>query len=378
LILKQYIGRELIKTTLAVTSVLCLVFLCHQLIRLLAKVAAGKLSTAMLMNILFLQLPYLLGLLLPIGVYFAVILVFSRMYVDHEMTIYSTCGLSRWQILAMVLPSTLWMMLLVAALTLGLNPQLLAVQAKLLQQSPTRLLADTLIPGRFHIVNGGKQVYYVESIDRESDTAHKVFLARREANTEDPSKSQGARWSVLSAATGKRYQDSNGIDYIVAEYGNRYLGQAGQAEFQWTQFTSLASFLQSATTSPLLFTYASMSSRSLWQLRKKDLLAAAELQWRIIVPLSVPVLALLALPLSYVRPRHGRYSSLIPAILIYIIFANAMFISRRYLESGRLSPTIGLWGVILFTSVFASILQTDWRAVWTRQRSYLEKKGICA
>lgn len=308
-----------------------------------------------------LQMPYLLGLLLPVGMYLAVLLVFSRMYVDHEMTICKACGLSRWQILWMIVPSCVVVTLLVAAMTLGLNPQLLAIQTQLLQESPTKLLVDTLMPGRFHVAGDGKQVYYVESIERETDTAKQVFVAKRTASKGQDGKT-AAIWSVLSAESGNREQDEQGIDYIITKQGYRYLGQPGQAKFQWVQFATLSTFLDTVSAPPLHLTQAGMSNPALWQARKTDLHAEAELQWRLAVPLSVPVLALLAVPLSYVRPRQGRYGPLLPAILVYIVFANFMFVSRSWLESGQLAPELGLWWILVAAFSLGLILQMNgWR-----------------
>ena len=203
MIIKRYFGRELLKTTFSVTLVLCFVFLCNQLVRLLGRVAAGKLSIQVLLKIILLQIPYLVGLLLPIGMYLAVLLVFSRLYVDHEMAVLSACGLSRWQIIRMILPTSLMVMLLVAAMTLVLNPKLLAIQTQLIQESPTKLLVETLTPGRFHVANDGKQVYYVESIDRETDTAKQVFMANHES-PKGRAPGTAATWSVISAQSGHR------------------------------------------------------------------------------------------------------------------------------------------------------------------------------
>src|SRR3546814_8269688 len=47
----------------------------------------------------------------------------------------------------------------------------------------------------------------------------------------------------------------------------------------------------------------------------------AELQWRVGAPIAVLVLTLLAVPLSYIRPRQGRYGKLVIGILAYLIYS---------------------------------------------------------
>lgn len=72
---------------------------------------------------------------------------------------------------------------------------------------------------------------------------------------------------------------------------------------------------------------------------------AAELEWRLSMPLSVIILGLLGVPLSRVNPRQGRFARLVPAVLIYIIYVNMLFVSRSWLEHGKISPWLGLWWV---------------------------------
>ena len=363
LTIKRYLNRELLKTTCSITLILCMVFLSNQLIRLLGRVVAGKLGSSTLLKLLAVQFPYLLGLLLPIGLYLGILLVFSRLYVDQEMTVLQACGISQWQIFGMILPTSLGVMGLVALLVSSVNPQLLSLQTQLLQASPTRFMVDTLMPGRFYITHEGQQVYYVEELDHAAETAKWIFIAQQKRDDlRDPH--TAPTWSVLSAKTGQQHQDTQGNDYILAQNGYRYLGQAGQAKFQWIQFSTLASFLEGSLARPPLqdFAQASMSNTLLWQSYTTNLQAVAELQWRIAIPLSVPILALIALGLSRIKPRQGRYSSLIPAILFYIVFANSMFISRSWLEAGHLSPSLGLWGVLGVALSIGMILQCRWQA----------------
>ena len=71
----------------------------------------------------------------------------------------------------------------------------------------------------------------------------------------------------------------------------------------------------------------------------------AEFQWRLSMPLSVLVLSFLAIPLSRVRPRVGRFKQILPAILIYVVYVNMLFVSRTWLVDGFIAVLIGFWWV---------------------------------
>ena len=80
-------------------------------------------------------------------------------------------------------------------------------------------------------------------------------------------------------------------------------------------------------------------------LGSKELRSIAELQWRISLPLLVFIVTLMAVPLSRVNPRQGRFLKLLPAILLYMAYLTILISARGSLEKGKLSPTLGLWWV---------------------------------
>ncbi|HPY41892.1 MAG TPA: LptF/LptG family permease, partial [Thiolinea sp.] len=71
----------------------------------------------------------------------------------------------------------------------------------------------------------------------------------------------------------------------------------------------------------------------------------AELQWRLSIVLSTPILALLAFPLSYTAPRQGRFSKIAVAILLYGLYANALALLRGMIEREQIPAWIGMWWV---------------------------------
>jgi lipopolysaccharide export system permease protein len=70
-----------------------------------------------------------------------------------------------------------------------------------------------------------------------------------------------------------------------------------------------------------------------------------ELLWRIGMPLSALILALLAIPLSYVNPRAGRSYNLVFALLIYMTYSNLLSVSQAQVTQGRLAFALGWWPI---------------------------------
>lgn len=92
MLVKRYITREVFHTLLIVTTVLVIAFLSQQVVRYLNNAAVGKISTNILVELISFEIPYLLAMLLPLGLYIAVMVVYGRFYADNEMSILNRSG----------------------------------------------------------------------------------------------------------------------------------------------------------------------------------------------------------------------------------------------------------------------------------------------
>ena len=82
----------------------------------------------------------------------------------------------------------------------------------------------------------------------------------------------------------------------------------------------------------------------------------AELLWRVGIPLSAIVLALLAIPLSFVNPRAGRSANMLLALFAYLLYNNLLTISQAWVSSGRISFAVGVFAVHAFMLCLLPIL----------------------
>jgi lipopolysaccharide export system permease protein len=329
--------KEVYAALAMVTGVLLLIFVCNQFVRYLGRAAAGKMSGALVVKIMAIQIPFLAGLLLPAGFFLGILLAYGRLYVDSEMTVLVACGMSRDRLLKM----TQWMGVAVIVVTAFLNfyvsPALLTYQNKMMLQAQSNALVQAILPGRFQAVNSGNVVYYIEKISRKRGNVRNIFVAQREK------KGDGEVWNVMAADRGYEYVDPKTNDhFVVAKDGHRYFGKPGEKQFKMIDFGEYGVRLPSRLAGEDII-YEALPTTKLWNLYAEDTEAAAELQWRISLPLSVPLLALLAVPLSKVRPRRGRYAQLLPSILIYSIYGNMLFVAKSWVATGKVPVWIGMW-----------------------------------
>jgi lipopolysaccharide export system permease protein len=347
-ILSRYLTREVLGSLLAVTFILLLIFLSNQLVRYLGYAAVGKLAPNILLQLLGFEVPYLLALLLPLGLYLGIILTYGRLHTDNEMSVMLSCGLSEKRLMKITGVLTGAITLILIILTLVINPWIASKkQVALAEGMSTENVLANLMPGRFQVTSNGKRVVYVEKISRENKTADKLFFA----DQMKPSSSEAAPavWAVVSAEKGYQSVDKpTDQHFLVAESGYRYEGVPGQDDYKIIQFKKYAVKIPDVTMGALHHheTEALPTTKLLQEYY--DPYNAAEFQWRLSIPISAFLLALLAVPLSHVKPRQGRYSALLPAVLMYVLYVNFLFVARNWVEQKSLSLSIGLWGVHIF------------------------------
>lgn len=332
-----------------------LIFLSNQLAQYLNRAAAGSMPGVIIMKLMMLEIPNLVGLLLPLGFYVALLLSYGRLYAESEMTVLRASGYGPAQLLNHSLIMASMVAVIVAIATLWASPFIAVERAKLLRATGVQTLIQTLIPARFNTINNDKQVFYVQSMSRDHTKAEHVFLAQR--NVENNKE----RWDVLWAD--KAYAESDpttGEQYVVLQDGKEYQGIPGQAKYQVAEFSEYRARLPHPTISIGDDIRTAFTSHLL-PFNNNDLKKAAELQWRLSIPLMVFTLTLVAVPLSRVNSRSGKFAKLLPAILIYILYANLMFITRDAIVSGKLPLWFGMWGLHISVAILGLFL------IWRNQ-----------
>ncbi|MFT4060344.1 MAG: LPS export ABC transporter permease LptF [Legionella sp.] len=355
MIIFRYLAREVFVTLIALTSILVLIFLSNQLIQYLNRAASGTIPGVIIMKLMMLELPTLLSLLMPLGFYMAMLVAYGRLYAESEMTVLQACGYGSYQLLKHSLIMAFVVTVIVAVVMIWASPYIYIERAKLLRTTGIQTLVQTIMPGRFHAINDGQEVFYVQAMSRDHTKADQVFLAKRSKEKDK------IRWDVLWADQAfAETQTQTGEDYIILQNGKEYQGTPGRADYQIAEFGEYKARLPHPIVK-ISDDVRTLSTASLLPLNNPDRSKAAELQWRLSVPIMVLTLTLVAVPLSRINPRSGKYAKLLPAIILYILYANMMFIGRNAIVSGTIPQWLGLWWVHLIVAVLGIFL------IWRNQ-----------
>lgn len=348
MIIFKYLARQVLTTMLAVTLVLLLIFMSGRFIKYLSQAAAGGLSPDVLFSIMAFRLPGFLELILPLGFFIGILLAYGRMYLESEMTVLHACGLSRRRLLSFTLVMSLFVMAAVGAMSLYLSPLGMQNVERLFQEQSKVTEFEMLYPGKFQALKSGNRVTYTESLSDDKKTMHDVFIS-------EPA-TRGEGLVFLHAKTGTQSVDAiTGDRFLVLHEGTRYEGISGSAEYQVIHFESYG--IKIATPDGEQRAAKEEAIDTLELIGSQDLRQQALFQWRVSLPLLVPVVTLLAVSLCQVNPRQGRFFHLFPAMLIYVVYIGLLIVARKNLIAASLPAWFGLWGVhLLFLAIAVALL----------------------
>jgi lipopolysaccharide export system permease protein len=366
LIVFRYLSREILLTTSAVSAVLLIIIMSGRFIKYLAQAAEGRLDHTVLFLIMGYKLPSFLQLILPLGLFLGVLLAYGRLYLDSEMTVLSSSGMSQQRLAGYTLVSATVVACLVAWMSLGLAPQGSTEVARILNKQAAMTEFDTLEAGRFQALRQGTRVTYTEKLSSDRSELSGVFISDKSLS-KDGAKERSI--SVLVAEKGHQEITADGSRYLVLENGFRYDGNPGQADYRKIQYDTYGVLLPRPEVSEVVGEREAVPTRELFG--SERLVSQAELQWRLSIPLLVFVVALLAVPLSRVNPRQGRFLKLLPAVLIYMTYLALLVAARGALDKGKIPPQLGLWGVHgLFLALGLLLLYWEpMRLKWAARRA---------
>lgn len=301
------------------------------LTRFLGRAASDRIaSTDVLPLIAFTSIGFI-PVLLVLTVFLSILVVLSRAWRDSEMVIWfaSGQGLTAWlrPVYAFVLPYAL----VVAAVSLVVSPWANRQIEELRRQFERREDVSQVAPGQFRESRSANRVFFVESVNKEQTEVNNVFVAQKD----------GDRIIVVASLGGQVEAQPSGERSLVLDNGRRYDGTWGGAEYSLMEFERYGVRIEPRTGPGLPEPTAGRSTVDL--IREPTPPNLAELMARISLPVSVLVVALLAIPLAFVNPRIGSSLNLVIGVLIYFTYTNFNGLMRAWIQQGRIGFAIGVW-----------------------------------
>jgi lipopolysaccharide export system permease protein len=329
---------------LAVVAVLLAIILTRLLILLLGKAASGDVLPEAVLGLIAFGILTYMPVLLSIAAFVAVLLTLTRSFRDSEMTVWFTSGLSIAAWIKPVLRFSIPIALVCAALSLAISPWSQAQSAEYQRLLESRDEVSSVTPGVFRESRQADRVFFVDKLSERDDVVNNVFVQS----------SQNNRMGVMVAQKGFVETADNGDRFVVLLNGRRYEGTPGTLDYRTVDFDRYAIRIEPKEAKREAPPAKAMTTMDLiGDLSRSN---AAELHWRVALPLSVVIMALFAIPLSFVNPRSGRSWNLILAILAYTLYNNLLSIFQAWTAQGKIPLWLGLWPVHVTVIVVLAIL----------------------
>ena len=205
-------------------------------------------------------------------------------------------------------------------------------------------------PGIFRESKHDERVYFVENVDAGQNRVGNIFAQSI----------QHGKVGTMVAKQGLQETAPNGDRFLVLLNGTRYEGIPGQPDFKIVEFERYAMRIEAAEAKQETVSVQSLST--LYLIQNPTSWNLSELEWRLGLPISAMILALLAIPLSFVNPRAGRSLNLVMALIIYMVYNNMISVTNTWVAQEKMGAVMGLAGIhaLMFTLMVLLFYRRMW------------------
>lgn len=366
-IVSRYLVAETLKSQIAVFFVLMTIFVTQKFVRVLADASDGDIPASLVIAFLALKLPALATMILPLSLFLGVLIAHGRFYVDSEMAVMQACGISEWYVTRVMLFISIFIALIVGAFTLWLTPLAAEQEYQLKQQMVAESGLSSIIPGRFQKTSNNNGVMFVQNQGLEQNQLQGVFVAMTDS---DGDKNDQESVHLIYAKKGNVTEGVGGKELLSLTDGHQYQGSNRELDYSIVKFDQYQVTIAEREVEERAMKLEALTTSKLIEDTSLD--AIAELQWRIGLPLSIPFLILIAVPLSAVNPRQGRFGRLFPALLLYLGYSLLLMAGKKALASGQIPASLGLWWVHGLMFTVGAVLLSEERSFGIRMRARIK------
>ena len=366
MIIVRYLATKILFSTLAVSIVLTMVVMSGRLARYISAAAEGQLAVSLVLPVVFLRMPQLLELILPVSLLLGIMLSIGELYETNEMTVINATGVSHGKIMAIGMSASVFVALVVALFSFYISPKGNDYVGTLVNAQGLKSELSNVAPSTFYDLKNQGGTVYAGSVDKERKGMDDVFVFRPEpvvidelqSNSEEQGQGPSglpSRQTIIYASRGfQEYREDGGF-YFVLEKGVQFEGMPGQNDFIITEFDRYSQRLDKPDDTVNAVTTKQESEVITDLIGRDDLESVAELHWRLSLPVSVLILAAIGIPLSRSNPRQGRYYLLIPALVLFLVYMVVLNGGKESISEGEGGPLTEIWLIHFYLTGIAAI-----------------------
>ena len=263
----------------------------------------GGLPSVFLLQLLGLKLIQYFSLLIPISLFFGIIIALNKLYVSNEMVIMKLNGYSNKIISAVLTRLIVTTAIIVMLFNCFITPHTVDIRSEIEHRIVHEQKIYSLRDKNFTISNDGSKVIYINN--KNELTIANVFI-----------KSKTNESNSISISSGISTEESNDNIIKLVE-GKSYVFNP-DGSFSSTEYLNQDILLSNEVPKSINNDLESKSIFQLFQLN--DTLSFSEMLKRFSMIIATLILGFLAIPLSHINAREDKYRNIFIAAVFYFSY----------------------------------------------------------
>ena len=358
MIIDRYLVRQVAMPCLLASTVLLIIFVAYSLSRFLTQADAGLLNNQEVFYLTLLKALIALEVLLPIGLYFGLLLGLGKLHSDSEIIAMQASGLREIRLIRPVVTVAIPLSLIIAMISLFVRPWAYSQTYEMRAIAEASSDINRIKAGQFYLTRtesvpeGDPEE---DGVDREravfiqnifaDNTLDTVFIRNRTAD----------EIQIISSQTGLLVEQMHADHHLLELSDARIFKRVEDGPDLFAKINHFKMRITNTQPEPIPYKVKAVASATLEASSSpKD---QAEYQWRLSTPITTLLLALLTVPLSRSKPRQGRYGKLLLAFVIYAVYYNLIEVSQTWVKQEKTST---IWWTPLLLMLFVIAAYRPW------------------
>jgi len=342
-IISRYLLSNLIVFFFAITFIIGLIVFGNQFVLTVQESISFGIPIKELMPLVGFNMLRDIPIILTLSLFLSIIITISQLYKNSEAVVMNSIGLGDKNFMNLIKPIVFFTFIIIFYLTIFTVPWAKQQKSHTEDETVNASEFSFITEGKFESFKNGEIVFYaseskVNDIVGEQNMEEIFIYALDDENP-----------VIVLASEAKKYTDakSNSI-YLRLKNGTRYEGLPSDGNINILNFDKYDLEIVSGDIQKSIASFSKIEERNTIDLlREGGAKANAEIQWRVSQPISVLILSILGVFLGKSSPRTGKGINLIIGIVVFMLYNNALLIAKSAIESGQLSPLIGMWSIHL-------------------------------
>ena len=263
----------------------------------------GGIPSVFLLQLLGLKIIQYFSLLIPISLFFGIIIALNKLYVSNEMVIMKVNGYSNKLISAILARIIVVTAIIVMLFNCFITPHTVDIRSEIEHRILHEQKIYSLRDKNFTISNDGSKVIYINN--KNELTMANVFI-----------KSKTNESNSISLSSGISTTESSD-DLITLVEGKSYIFNP-DGSFSSTQYLNQDILLSNEVPKNINNNVESKSILQLFQ--HDDILSFSEILKRFSMIIATLILGYLAIPLSHINAREDKYRNIFIAAVFYFSY----------------------------------------------------------